>query len=110
MSFEAIFVTLFVTGWLLCGAVPWVVLSAFTRGRAGLATLPLCAFTGLVAGLAVPLLGKDDAAGIWLSMAAAVAAPGALLAVRRFSFGPVPAAASEPPAVAEPVPTAVRPE
>ncbi len=95
MLFDAIFLTIFFSAWALCGLVPWLVLSVKTRGEAGLGMLPLCIFAGIVAGPAVPLLGIDNATGIWVSLAAALVAPTALLAARRFSLGsrhePVPA-------------------
>ncbi len=86
MLFEAIFVTLFVVGWALCGLAPWLALSVWTRGNAGLQYLPLSMFTGVVGGLAVPILGREDATGIWLSFAAAFVAPALLLAARRLSL------------------------
>ncbi len=86
MLFDAIFVTLFVTGWAFCGLVPWLALSVWTRGAAGLPNLPLAMFAGVVGGLAVPILGRDDATGIWLSFGVAVVAPSLLLAARRFSL------------------------
>jgi uncharacterized membrane protein len=70
MLFDAIFLTAFLAGWLVCGFVPWLVASIFTRGRAGLGMIPACLFTAVVAALAVPVLGKDDAQGIWLSFLA----------------------------------------
>jgi hypothetical protein len=85
--FTLIFVSLFVAGWLIAGLVPWMVLSVATRGNAGLVNLPLCLLAGVVGGLAVPVLGKDDAAGIWLSMAAAAVVPSLLLVARRLSLG-----------------------
>ena len=84
--YTLIFVSLFVAGWLVLAFIPWLVLSIATRGNAGLLNLPLCLFAGVVAALAVPLLGKDDVAGIWLSGLAAVAVPSLLLAARRFSL------------------------
>lgn len=85
--FTLIFVGLFVSAWLLVGLMPWLVVSVATRGNAGLGNLPLSMFAGLVGGLAVPVLGKDDLAGIWLSMAAAAIVPSLLLAARRMSLG-----------------------
>jgi hypothetical protein len=85
--FTFIFVSLFVLGWLLLGFIPWLTLSVATRGNAGLVNLPLCLLAAVVAGLAVPLLGKDDAQGLWMSALAALVAPGLLLAARRFSLG-----------------------
>jgi hypothetical protein len=91
--FTFIFVSIFVFGWLLLGFLPWLGLSVATRGNAGLVNLPLCLLAAVVAGLAVPLLGKDDAQGLWLSALAAFLAPCALLAARRFSLGASAAAA-----------------
>lgn len=87
MLFDAIFISLFVAGWLVCGLVPWLILSVATRGHAGLLNLPLCLFTGVVAGLAVPVLGLDNTAGIGVSFGAALVAPAMLLAARRFALG-----------------------
>ncbi len=95
--FTLIFVSLFVAAWLVLAFMPWLVLSVSTRGNAGLVNLPLCLFAGLVAGLAVPVLGMDGVSGIWLSMAAAVLAPSALLAIRRFSLAPLAPSASRVP-------------
>lgn len=86
MTFDAIFLTLFVTGWLLCGMVPWLALSVATRGNAGLGYLPLSMFAGVVGGLAVPILGMTGLAGLWLSFVAAAALPALLLAARRLSL------------------------
>jgi len=111
--YDAIFVSLYVVGWLVSAFVPWLVLSVATRGRAGLAYLPLCLFVGVVAGFAVPIFGLTNALGLWLSFAAAFLVPALLLAARRFSLGGVdhlavsttmvtePAAASVPAAAPE---------
>ncbi len=80
--FTAIFVTLFVLGWLACGTLVWLACSVVTRGQAGLWYLPLCWFASLVAGLAVPILGKDDADGIWISLLVASATPAVLMLAR----------------------------
>lgn len=93
MLFELIFVTIFVAAWVVCGYLPWFLLSVFTRGNAGLVYLPLSVFTGVVAGLAVPLLGPQDMTGLWLSMVCALVAPSILLAARRFSLTPAPSQA-----------------
>lgn len=87
--FTLIFVSLFLVAWLFLAFVPWLVLSVATRGNAGLGNLPLCLFTGVVAALAIPVLGMEDERGIWLSMAAAFVAPSLLLAVRRMTFVPL---------------------
>ena len=86
MLFEFIFVGLFVVAWLICGFVPWLVLSVFTHGRAGLVNLPLSLFAAVVAGLAIPVLGLTGESGIWLSVVAAVAVPSLLLGLRRLSL------------------------
>lgn len=87
MLFDAIFLGILLAGWLLCAYVPWVVLSVVTRGKAGLRTLPLALFTGLVGALAVPVLGADGWGGVWASFAVAALAPALLLAVRQFATG-----------------------
>lgn len=100
MLFTLIFVALFVAGWSFCGLVPWVVNSAFTRGQAGLGYLPLSIFAANVAGAAVPVLGADDARGLWLSFLAAALVPSLLLAIRRFAAGG-PGNVHEPPGHAD---------
>lgn len=87
--FTLIFVSLFLAAWLFLAFVPWLAVSVFTRGNAGLANLPLCLFTGVVAALAVPTLGLEDERGVWLSMAVAFLAPTVLMAVRRISLEPI---------------------
>lgn len=84
--FTVIFLSLFLVAWLLLGFAVWLTVSVATRGNAGLGMLPLCLVAGIVAGLAVPLLGKDDDAGIWWSMAAAVVVPAMLMAARRLAL------------------------
>jgi hypothetical protein len=83
--FDAIFISLFVLGWLICGFLPWLALSVGTRGDAGLGYLPLCLFTAVVAGIAVPVLGLNDGRGLWVSFVVAFAAPSLLLAAARYS-------------------------
>lgn len=78
--------SLFVSAWLILGFLPWLAFSVATRGHAGLGMLPLCLLAAVVAGLAVPVLGKDDGDGIWLSMVAALVAPALLMAARRFAL------------------------
>ncbi len=85
MLFDAIFLSLFVLGWLICGFLPWLVLSVGTRGDAGLGYLPLCLLTSVVAGVAIPVLGLNDGRGLLVSFAVAFAAPSLLLAVARYS-------------------------
>lgn len=81
--FTLIFVSLMVATWVVLGFLPWLIWSVATRGNAGLANLPLCVFGALVAGLAVPLLGKDDGAGMAISAVAAAATATVLLAFRQ---------------------------
>ena len=80
--FDFIFLSLLIAGWLLCGYLPWFAWSVATRGNAGLRFLPLCLFAGLVAGLAVPILGFDGWWGLLASFVAAVAASAVLLTAR----------------------------
>jgi len=94
--FDAIFLGLFVGGWVVAGGMPWLVLSITTRGRAGLQYLPLCMFTGIVAGLAVPIIGLNGRTGIWVSFISALVAPSLLLAGRRFSLRGLSIAQPEP--------------
>ena len=96
MLYEAIFLSLFVGGWLVCGFVPWLVLSVATRGNAGLVYLPLSLFASVVAGLAVPLLGADGSGGLRLSFVAALGVPALLLAARRFSLREAQSAPTPP--------------
>ena len=74
MLFTLLFVTLYVLGWLALGFVPWLVLSVITRGHAGLRYLPLSMGAGVVGGLAVPILFRDDGLGLILSFVVALAA------------------------------------
>lgn len=87
MLFDAIFLSMLFVGWLVCAFVPWLALSVVTRGDAGIGNLPLCLVAGVVAAVAVPLLGMDDATGLWLSFVVAAAAPAILLAVGRYTRG-----------------------
>ena len=87
MLYDAIFISLFVAGWLFCGFLPWLVLSVATRGHAGLPYLPLSLFAGVVGGLAVPVLGLTGVLGLRLSFVAAIALPSALVGARRLSQG-----------------------
>lgn len=86
MLFELIFVSLFVAGWLACGFAPWLAVSVATRGHAGLHMLPVCLFGGVVGGLAVPILIRQDLAGLWLSFAAAILLPSGLIATQRLAM------------------------
>lgn len=92
MLFDLIFLSLLAVGWLICAYLPWLTLSIATRGRAGLKLLPLCLFAGLVAALAVPILGFDNEIGLGLSFLVAFATPALLLAARRYAHaGTAPA-------------------
>jgi len=81
--FSAIFITLYVLGWLALGFVPWLVLSVITRGNAGLRYLPLSLFVGVVGGLLVPVLIRDDGLGLILSFVLALVLPTVVLAIQR---------------------------
>ena len=84
MLFDAIFITLFVLGWLALGFVPWLVLSVATRGNAGMRYLLPSLAAGVIGGLAVPLF-RDDGLGLVLSFVVAFAFPTLLLTARRIS-------------------------
>ena len=95
MSFDVIALAVLISGWLICGVVPWLVLSVLTRGQAGLGMLPLSMFVAVVAAMAVPILGATGSGGLWLSFVVAILVPGALLATRRFAIGAVAEAKHE---------------
>lgn len=86
MLFELIFVSLYLAGWLICGFLPWLAVSVATRGHAGLPMLPLCLFAGVVGGLSVPVLVRQDAAGLVLSFIAAAVVPSGLMAAQRLAL------------------------
>jgi hypothetical protein len=89
--YTAIFVGLFLAGWLLCAYIPWLIVSVRSKGEAGLKYLPLCLFAGVVGALAVPLLIDDGTTGLWLSFVVAAAVPAILLAIRHLTL-PEPSA------------------
>lgn len=84
MLFDALFITLFVIGWLALGFVPWLILSVATRGNAGMRYLLPSMAAGVIGGLAVPLF-RDDGLGLGLSFVVAFAFPTLLLTARRIS-------------------------
>ena len=86
MIFDLVFLGAFVAGWLGCGYLPWLLLSVASRGNAGLGRLPVALFGGLVGALAVPLLGLDNATGLWLSFLVAFLTSATLLALARLAF------------------------
>lgn len=104
MSFDQIFLTLFLAGWALCGIPPWLVASVLTRGNAGLVFLPISMGVAVLCGLLIPFLGATGLGGIWLSFAAAIAGPSLLLGARRFAASALdaPAAAAPPVPSSEP--------
>lgn len=83
MLFDLVFLGLFLAGWLICAFIPWLAFSVATRGNAGLINLPLVLFAGVIAGLAVPLLGLDGWNGLWLSFLAAMLVSAGLMTLRR---------------------------
>jgi len=83
--FDLIFLGLFLLGWLLCAYVPWVTLSIATKGNAGMVLLPLCLFTGVVAAMAVPVMGFDGPNGLKASFVAAFLGSAAMLGIGRFA-------------------------
>lgn len=87
MLFEAVFIGLFVLGWVACGAIAWLAGSVATRGHAGLVTLPLAALAGVVGGLMVPFAGFTGSGGLAASFAAAAALAGLVTFARIYSRG-----------------------
>lgn len=71
MVFDALFLGLFVMGWVGAGTLAWLVGSVATRGNAGLGTLPLAAFAGVVGGLLVPFVGFTGRGGLFGSFVVA---------------------------------------
>ncbi len=82
MLFDALFITLFVLGWLALGFVPWLVLSVATRGNAGIRYLLPSMAAGAVGGVVVSFI-RDDGFGLILSFVVALAFPTLLLTARR---------------------------
>ena len=66
------FVIFFFAVWCFLGLLVWAVLAVVRRGRGALLALPLGLAAAAMAGVAVPLLGKDDAAGFFISLATAL--------------------------------------
>jgi hypothetical protein len=102
MTFDLIFVSAFVLGWLACGILPWFALSVVTRGHAGMGMLPLCLLAAVVAGISVPLLGPDDETGLALSFSLSLAVPVLLLAARRLALSAGPRTEPATPVVSPP--------
>ena len=84
MLFDALFITLFVIGWLALGFLPWLVMSVATRGNAGIRYLLPSMAAGVVGGLAVSF-ARDDGLGLILSFVVAFVFPTLLLTARRIS-------------------------
>jgi hypothetical protein len=80
MTVEArvLFVILFFTAWAFCGLIAWAALAVLKRGRGAAYALPASIAAACVFGVAIPLAGFDDQAGLLISVLAAVA--GSLLA------------------------------
>lgn len=97
MLFDAIFLAIFLAGWLICAYVPWVAYSVATRGNAGMPMLPLCLLVGVVAALAVPVLGFTGRGGLIASFPAAFAGSAAIMALRRATLPAGARTPEEPP-------------
>jgi len=83
--FSLLFLTLYTLGWLAIGFVPWLILSVITRGNAGLRHIPISLLSGVVGGLAVPLLIRQDGLGLILSFVLAFVFPALVLAIQRMT-------------------------
>lgn len=97
MLFDAIFLGLFMAGWLLCAYVPWVSYSVATGGNAGMLMLPICLFAGVVFALAVPVFGFEGKGGLAFSFVAALLGSTMMLAARRFALAPPEQPTEGPP-------------
>ena len=64
--------------WGAIGLVPWLAVVIATRGRTPLIGLPLAIAAGIGGGALVPALGAKDVLGVWISLAAAFVAGGAV--------------------------------
>ncbi len=84
MLFNALFITLYVLGWLALGFLPWLALSVATRGNAGMRYLPASLAAGVIGGLVVPFI-RDDGLGLILSFVVALVFPTLLLTAQRAS-------------------------
>jgi hypothetical protein len=67
INLDALFISLFVFGWLLCSGLVWLILAAQRRGRAALATLPAALILGCLSALLLPILGFRDGRALALS-------------------------------------------
>ncbi len=79
------FIALFFLVWCCLGLIPWAVAAVIARGRGALLALPLALLGAAASGVAVPLIGWQDATGLLVSLGAAVAG-GALGAVAGVSI------------------------
>ena len=77
IDLDALFISLFVFGWLLCAGLVWLILAAYRRGRAAFSTLPASLIVGCLAALLLPALGFRDGRALALSFP--VAALGSFL-------------------------------
>jgi hypothetical protein len=82
------FVLFFFVVWCFLGLTTWVVAAVIARGRGALPALPLALAAASAAGVAIPLAGLDNAAGLFLSLATAfiagaVASPVGIALARR---------------------------
>src|SRR5687767_5718207 len=68
------FVLFFFAVWCFLGLIVWAIAAVISRGRGALPVLPLVLAAAGAAGVAVPLVGLDDARGFFISLAAAVVA------------------------------------
>jgi len=75
MTFEArvAFVVFFFAVWLFFGLMAWAAVAVLRRGRGALVALPLALLGAAVAGMLVPVLGWQNAAGFFVSLCAATA-------------------------------------
>jgi hypothetical protein len=65
------FLLFFFTVWCFLGLFAWCIGAIFARGRGALPALPMALAAACAFGVAVPIIGLDNAPGFFLSLAAA---------------------------------------
>jgi hypothetical protein len=93
------FVLFFFAVWCFLGLLAWCMAAIFARGRGALPALPIALAAACAGGVAVPLIGLDNAPGFFLSLAiafvsGAIGAVAGIALARRLWPAPTAGAAS----------------
>lgn len=67
INLDALFISLFFFGWLLCSGLVWLILAAQRRGQAAFATLPAALVFGCLFALLLPAFGFRGGRALALS-------------------------------------------